>query len=146
MKRLRILVVEDDAMIAFLLGEILSGMGHDVCAVEASEDDAIAAALRCRPDLMIVDEHLGHGSGLRVVDAVLENGAVPYLFVSGDIKRIQRVRPHAVIVEKPYFEADLARAIEKAMSPGPGPALRQLTPAMISAFPANRPVLLPALE
>ncbi len=125
MKRLQIMIVEDDAMIAFLLGEILSGLGHDVCASEGTEEGAIAAALRCKPDLMIVDEHLGHGSGLRVVDAVLANEPVPHVFVSGDTRPIARRRPHAVIVEKPYSEADLERAINKAMSPGPGSALTQ---------------------
>ena len=145
MKRSRILVVEDDAMIAFLLGEILNGMGHDVCATEAAEHDAIAAALRCKPDLMIVDENLGDGSGSKVVDAVLGNGPIPHVFVSGDVRKIQRLRPLAVIVEKPYFEADLARAIEEAMNPVFTPALRQLAPE-ISQFRASRPAVLQALE
>jgi CheY-like chemotaxis protein len=123
------MIVEDDAMIAFLLGEILGGLGHDVCACEGTEQGAIAAALRCKPDLMIVDEHLGQGSGLRVVDAVLEDGPVAYLFVSGDTRPIARRRPNAVIVEKPYSEAYLARAIHKAMSPGSGQAVRQPAPA-----------------
>jgi len=139
MKRLRILVVEDDYMIAFLLGEILKGMGHDVCASEGTEDGAIAAALRCKPDLMIVDEHLGAGSGLNVVDVVLGNGPVPHLFVSGDVKKIERLRPHDVIMEKPYSEADLARAIHKAMNPGSGPALGQLARSTMSKIPASRP-------
>jgi CheY-like chemotaxis protein len=124
MKRLQIMVVEDDAMIAFLLGEILRGMGHDVCASEATEDEAIAAALGCKPDLMIVDEHLGHGSGLNVVDAVLGHGPVPHVFVSGDARTIRKRRPDAVIVDKPYSEADLARAIRKAMNPASAPAPR----------------------
>jgi CheY-like chemotaxis protein len=125
MKRLRIMVVEDDAMIAFLLGEILSGMGHDVCALEGTQEGAIAAALRCKPDLMIVDEHLGDGSGLKVVDSVLGNRPIPHVFVSGDVRTIQRMRPHDVIVEKPYSEADLARAIQRALNLGIEPAPRR---------------------
>ena len=49
MKVLRILVVEDDALIGMLLAEVLVGMGHEVCAIEANEADAVAAAARCRP-------------------------------------------------------------------------------------------------
>jgi DNA-binding response OmpR family regulator len=123
MKRLRIVVVEDDAMIAFLLGEILSGMGHDVCALEGTEDGAIASALRCKPDLMIVDEHLGGGSGLNVVDAVQADAPVLHFFVTGDARRIRTLRPHAVTVEKPYSEGGLAWAIHKVMDPGSGSAL-----------------------
>ena len=50
----RVLVVEDDAMIGVLLGEMLEGMGYDVCGIEATEADAVTAAARFRPDLMIV--------------------------------------------------------------------------------------------
>ena len=116
MAPLRIMVVEDEAVIAFLLGEVLKGMGHDVCATESTEFGAIAAALLCKPDLMIVDEHLGEGSGLAVVEAVLRNGPAPHIFVSGDTSQIKRVRPDAVILEKPYFEPDLARAIQRALA------------------------------
>jgi DNA-binding response OmpR family regulator len=115
MKTLRILIVEDDSMLAFLLGEVLMGLGHEVCATEGVEAEAIATALRCRPDLMIVDEILGAGSGLAVVDAVLEQTHAPHLFVSGDAARIRTLRPKAIVIEKPYSESDLAYAIEKTM-------------------------------
>src|ERR1700719_4544619 len=59
MKALRVLVIEDDALIAMLLSELLAGMGHDVCATAATEADAVTAATRHRPDLMIVDARLG---------------------------------------------------------------------------------------
>ena len=59
MKALRILVVEDDTMIGELLVETLEGLGHAVCAVESNVANAVAAASRCRPDLMIVDVGLG---------------------------------------------------------------------------------------
>ena len=59
MKALRVLVAEDDTIVGMLLGELLKEMGHDVCAIEASEADAVAAAIRCKPDLMIIDVRLG---------------------------------------------------------------------------------------
>ena len=46
MKALRVLVVEDDAMIAMLLADMFAGMGHDVCAIEATEAGAVAAAVQ----------------------------------------------------------------------------------------------------
>jgi DNA-binding response OmpR family regulator len=115
MKTLRILIVEDDGMVAFLLGEVLKGLGHQICATEGVEAEAIATALRCRPDLMIVDETLGAGSGLAVVDAVLKQTQAPHLFVSGDAARIRMLRPKAIVIEKPYSERDLANAIKKTM-------------------------------
>jgi CheY-like chemotaxis protein len=115
MKRLCILVVEDDAVIAFLIGEILKGMGHEICAKEDTEAGAVATALRCRPDLMIVDEHLRQGSGLAAVEQVLRRWPIPFILVSGDTRRIRRLMPHAVFMEKPFHETDLARSIRRAM-------------------------------
>ena len=64
MKMLRVLVVEDDTITGILLGELLTSMGYDVCAIESTEANAVTAAARCRPDVMIVDVHLGDGSGV----------------------------------------------------------------------------------
>jgi CheY-like chemotaxis protein len=116
MKPLRILVVEDDGIIGFLLGQTLEGMGYEICGIENNEAGAIAAAKRCRPDLMIIDEHLGRGSGLAVIDNVLQDGPMPYVFVSGDTSRIRMMKPLAIVLEKPYFEIDLGQAIWRALA------------------------------
>jgi DNA-binding response OmpR family regulator len=115
MKADRVLVVEDDAMIASLLAEVLEGMGHEVCAIEATEADAVIAADRCRPDLMIVDARLGEGCGVSTVDRILCTGFVPHVFVSGNALRVQAMKPGALVIQKPFREADLARAIQCAL-------------------------------
>ena len=63
MKPLRVLVIEDDAIIGMLLSELLTGMGHGICAIAATEGEAVIAATRHRPDLMIVDASLGRVVG-----------------------------------------------------------------------------------
>ena len=103
-------------MVAFLLGQILEGMGHEVCAIESSKAGAIAAAKRCKPDMMIIDEHLGRESGLAVMEAVLQDGPTPHIFVSGDTTRIRALKPSAIVLEKPYFEPDLEQAISRALA------------------------------
>lgn len=115
MKALSVLVVEDDAIVGMLLAELLEVMGYDVCAIEVTEADAVAAAIRCRPDLMIVDVQLSNGSGISAVEEILRTGPVSYLFVSGDISSVQALRPGAVIIRKPYREPDLAQAIQRAI-------------------------------
>ena len=115
MAALRVLVVEDDAIIGALLAEMLEGMGHDVCAVEATEADAVTAAARWRPDLMIVDVRLAEGSGISAVDEIHRARPVPHVFVSADISRLQSLRPGAAIIQKPYSEADLARVMRRAL-------------------------------
>ena len=92
MKALSVLVVEDDSIVGMLLGELLELMGYDVCGIEATEAGAVAAAVRCSPDLMIVDVQLSNGSGISAVEEILRTKAIPYVFVSGDISRVQAIR------------------------------------------------------
>jgi CheY-like chemotaxis protein len=114
MKALQILVVEDDSLVAMLLVETLAEMGHDVCAVEATEAGAVRAALRCRPDLIIVDAQLRQGNGVSAIDEILRSGFVPHLFITGDTKKVLAQRSDAVALEKPFREPELAQAIERA--------------------------------
>jgi len=115
MKALRVLVIEDDALIGMLLAEMLEGMGHDVCAIEPTEAGAVRAAIRCRPDMMIVDARLGDGSGVSAVEKILRAGPAPHVFVTGDPKGVLALRPDAVVIQKPFRELDLARAIQRAL-------------------------------
>ena len=115
MTTLRVLVVEDDAVIGVLLAEMLIGMGHDVCAVELTEAGAVSAEARCRPDLMIVDVQLGDGNGVSAVAEILRTGSIPHLFVSGDISHAKALRSDVIVIQKPFRESDLARAIQRAL-------------------------------
>ena len=114
MKALRVLLIEDDALISMLLAELLAGMGHDVCATAATEADAVAAAIRYRPDLIVVDDDLGQGggSGVSAIEEILRTAPVAHVFVSGAPGTVQALRPGDVVVRKPFREADLVRAID----------------------------------
>jgi response regulator RpfG family c-di-GMP phosphodiesterase len=67
MKNLRVLIIEDDGLIALLLENVLEGMGHQVCATASTETAAVDAAHRYLPDLVIADAHLRSGSGVSAV-------------------------------------------------------------------------------
>lgn len=116
MTELRILVVEDDAMIAMLMTEVLADLGHNVCGVETTQAGAISAAAYYKPDLMIVDARLAAGSGVAAVAEILRTGFVPHVFVSGDMLADKALGQDSVCLLKPFCEADLARAIERALS------------------------------
>jgi DNA-binding response OmpR family regulator len=115
MKALNILVVEDEALIGMLLTDALVAMGHVVCAIVATETDAVATAARCNPDLMIVDARLRDGSGISAVEKILRNGWVPHVFVSGETSSIQTLRPGAIVIQKPFRDMELDRAIQRAL-------------------------------
>jgi CheY-like chemotaxis protein len=112
---LRILVVEDNAIIGMLLAEMLRTMGHDVCAVARTEQDGVAAALRLEPDLMVVDARLaGVGSGIVVVEAVRRVRHIPHVFMSG--APVDTGTLGGPVLDKPFRESDLVRVIAIAMA------------------------------
>jgi CheY-like chemotaxis protein len=116
MTKLSILVVEDEPIIGMLLSEVLAGMGHKVCAVEASEEKAVEAAALHLPDLLIVDAGLAAGNGLSAVDTILATRFVPHVFTTGNALKVRQLRPGAVVLEKPFHEAELADAIAIALT------------------------------
>jgi CheY-like chemotaxis protein len=113
---LRVLIVEDNVIIAMLLEATLADMGHTVCAIEGTETGAVDAAARHRPDLLIVDAGLSEGTGISAVDRILRDGFVPHIFVSGADLKPENLNPRAVRVSKPYDERDLSAAIEQAFA------------------------------
>jgi CheY-like chemotaxis protein len=116
MTPLRVMIVEDNAMIAMVLAEILEEMGHDICSIAVSETDAVAEALRLRPELIIADLRLRHGAGVSVIDKTCRIVPTAHIFISGDLAGIRAFRPNAVTLQKPFREPDLIRAIDPALS------------------------------
>ena len=122
MTAIRIMVVEDETLMGILFGQVLEELGYVVCAIVATEANAVAAAERCKPDLMLVDVQLGIGSGVAAVTEILLKGFVPHVFYSGDISGVRTSRPTAVAIQKPFRVLELARAIERALDASPPPA------------------------
>lgn len=121
---LRIVIVEDDALIGMDLADLLIAMGHDVRAIAATEAEAFDAAVRHDPDLMIVDGTLADGSGLSAMRQILARGFIPHLYVTGDPNKILQANADAIVVVKPFTMRGLANGIARARltSGGPTPA------------------------
>lgn len=115
-KKLRVLIVEDEALIALLLADILESLGYDLCDSVATEADAVAAALLHMPDLMIVDAGLSNGSGVDAVSTILQTRAIPHLFVTGNKRQVESLATDAVVLEKPFFIPELVQAIERVLA------------------------------
>ncbi len=114
---LRVLIIEDEILIALLFAEVLMEIGHEVCGSERTEAGAIAAAGICQPDLIIADVRLHEGSGINAVNSILKGGFVPHIFVSGDVIDSRAISSKAIVLQKPFFEAELIKAIARAVEP-----------------------------
>jgi two-component system, response regulator PdtaR len=111
---LKVLIVEDEAMIAMLYAEVLAGLGHETSTIARTEEAAVEAARSFSPDLMIVDHHLHEGSGIAAVKRILAERFIPHIFVSGAPTCGHGQKP--VCLQKPFNEAQLVVAIEAALA------------------------------
>ena len=118
-KPLRILLVEDDGNVSALMVELLTEMGHDVCNVATTEPEAVAAAERLSPDLMIVDIRLRVGGGVPAMATILRRTAMPHIFMTGGSR--QGIPDNAAILHKPFGALGLTAALDSIAS--------QITPA-----------------
>jgi two-component system, response regulator PdtaR len=105
MKARRVLIIGDSALNAMLLAEILAEMGYGVCAIVATEAEAIAAALQHRPDIVIADVGLRSGSGIAAVEKMFRGGPVPYIFMSGGPIDVRIRLPDAIVIPSPAIKA-----------------------------------------
>jgi len=109
---LRIVLVEDDALIGMLLEELLAGLGHTVLTIAVNEREAVSAASLLAPDLMIVDVNLADGDGISAMRAILAKRTVPHVFMTGDASI--GVPAGAITLRKPFKERHLVAALERA--------------------------------
>jgi len=116
MEKLRILVMEDEALISVFLAELLEEMGNEVCGIATTETAAVEAARKYKPDLLIVDANLREGSGLNAVSIILADRFVPHIFMSADRLTNENLNPRAVILRKPFSDAALEGAIKAAIA------------------------------
>jgi CheY-like chemotaxis protein len=91
-------------------------LGHEVCATEATEAGAVAAAARHKPDLMIMDDELRQGSGISAVEQITRSGFIPHVFVTGKSLTDQSLSPSAVVIQKPFTIPELAWGIKRALA------------------------------
>jgi DNA-binding NarL/FixJ family response regulator len=58
---MKVLIVEDEMLIAMRLEQFVMELGHEVCALASTEEGAITSAANYRPDVVLMDLRLAHG-------------------------------------------------------------------------------------
>ncbi|HLN22530.1 MAG TPA: response regulator [Patescibacteria group bacterium] len=115
----RIVIVEDDSLVAMGMRIYLETRGHTILAVVSTGPQAVAAVLHDDPDLVLMDVRLkGDMDGIDAAQMILARRQVPIVFVSGSgepqtLERIRAVRPAGLLL-KPVTPSDLAAEVERA--------------------------------
>ena len=116
---MRVLIVEDDAIIAMHLAMLVAELGHEVCATAVSAAGAIAQATAHNPDVVLMDIRLAQGSsGIEAARDLHAQQALRCIFLSANLDEQTRTAllPYEPIdfVGKPVLPVALQRALKKA--------------------------------
>jgi DNA-directed RNA polymerase specialized sigma24 family protein len=108
-----VLIIEDEPLIAMDLTSVAEGLGHRVVGRARTHGEAIKAAQRKPPGLVLADIQLADGSsGLEAVNEIVQSMSVPVIFITAYPERLltgERPEP-TFLITKP-FQTDTVRAI-----------------------------------
>ncbi len=116
--RLRVLIVEDEALVADYIADVLEEAGHEVAGFAATGEKALQFLERDRVDLAILDIKLkGSMTGIDVAHAARDR-AIPYLFISGSGEPPTRLAAEATgplaFLQKPFNQEELVSVLRIA--------------------------------
>lgn len=109
---LKVLVVEDEALVSMLVEDMLGDLGCVVVGPAAELDEALRLATTADIDAALLDVNLGGRPIFPVADALRARG-VPFAFASGYGEAgLSDDHRGAAVLQKPFREADLRRVLE----------------------------------
>jgi len=116
----RILIVEDEVIIAHDLEMRLKAMDYDVCGSVFTGEDAIDKAGEEDPDIVLMDIMLkGHMDGIEAARTIRKRQRIPIVYITAftntrAFRLIKRLYPSSYLT-KPFSDEDLSRVLDKAM-------------------------------
>ncbi|KPF71914.1 hypothetical protein IP69_05305 [Bosea sp. AAP35] len=134
---MRILIVEDQYLIAKQVEMIVSGAGHQVVGIAGTLNEACRLAMSSEPDVAFVDLSLADGTtGLVVGDFIRTSCRTLVVYMTANLRRIPEDFAGALgVVEKPFTKTDLLSAmafltsfIKSGLMPDKVPASLKLAP------------------
>jgi CheY-like chemotaxis protein len=111
---LKVLIAEDDLMIADTAEEILVECGYEVCGIARTVAEGIALGLRHKPDLALIDLRLADGGlGTEIATQLGNLGRLGVLYATGNVSHLMMSAANGdACLSKPYSSADLQRSLE----------------------------------
>jgi CheY-like chemotaxis protein len=114
-KKLRVLVVEDEALVAMLIEDMLTDLGYEIAAIVARVEQARESARDLDVDFALIDLNL-NGARTDEIAAILSERGIPFVFATGyGAAGVVDAWRSAPVLQKPFQIEDLARAIARAL-------------------------------
>jgi len=116
--RARVMIIEDEPIIAMDIESIVRDLGHDLTGVAVPRDEAVALAQEDRPGLILADIQLADdSSGIDAVKDILAEFQVPVIFITAFPERLltgERPEP-TFLITKPFQRSTVKAAISQAL-------------------------------
>ena len=113
-----VLIIEDEPIIAADIEDLVSGMGHRITAIAATETEAVIEAKAHKPGLILADVQLADGSsGIDAVERILKEMDVPVIFITAFPERLltgEKPEP-AFLISKPFDPENVKAAVSQAL-------------------------------
>ncbi|MGI4879366.1 MAG: response regulator [Janthinobacterium lividum] len=115
-KEQRVLIVEDEILLAFHLEDLLLAMGYQVVGPATRLPEAMAIAREDEFDFAVLDMNLAGASSLPVAD-ILRKRRIPFVFATGyGSEGVAGGCGDELILRKPYATKDLERAVQNGLA------------------------------
>jgi CheY-like chemotaxis protein len=115
LKGLRVLIVEDESLLALLLEDMLTELGCEVVGSAATVAEAIEAIAGAAPDVTILDIKLGTDKSFPVAEALAARG-LPFVFATGyGDGQVDDPWRDRQVLQKPFVQDQLADALARAL-------------------------------
>ena len=120
-KPISILIVEDEALVASYIKEVLRELEFGVAGIAASGAEALSLAAELRPSLALVDIRLiGSIDGIELAQQLRRRFAVPAIFLTGLVDAATTERARAAqplrFLPKPFLPSQLFNEIRRALA------------------------------
>ncbi|MDB5599400.1 MAG: response regulator [Xanthobacteraceae bacterium] len=107
----KVLIAEDDLMIADMVEEVLVQGGYEVCGIARTVPEAVALGRLHTPDLAVIDLRLADG-GLGTDIVTQLSAMLGVLYATGNVEQLMRLVARGdACIAKPYSSADLLRGL-----------------------------------
>lgn len=116
----KILIVEDEGIVAFNLQQRLQHMGYHITGLAESGQEGLALVSRERPDLVLMDIHIkGEMDGIELASALNRDFDLPIIYLTAysedtTLERARRTRPYGYLI-KPFSERELHATVQMAL-------------------------------
>ena len=114
----RVLIIEDEPIIAIDIEQIVRDLGHEVVGVAVTRDEAVKLAADERPGLVLADIQLADdSSGIDAARDILATYPVPVIFITAFPERLltgERPEP-TFLITKPFERSTVKAAISQAL-------------------------------